>query len=41
MAERLRDSLTRHLGELAALPTDRLLAGRQQRLRGFGVYGGT
>ena len=41
MAERLRDALTRHLGELAALPTDKLLAGRQQRLRGFGVYGGT
>ncbi len=41
MAERLRDALTRHLGELAALPTDKLLAGRQQRLRGFGVYGGS
>ena len=41
MAERLRDALTRHLGELAALPTDKLLAGRRQRLRGFGVYGGT
>jgi acetyl-CoA carboxylase carboxyl transferase subunit alpha len=41
MAERLRDALTRHLGELIALPTDKLLAGRQQKLRGFGVYGGT
>ena len=41
MAERLRDALTRHVGELAAQPTDKLLAGRQQRLRGFGVYGGT
>jgi acetyl-CoA carboxylase carboxyl transferase subunit alpha len=41
MAERLRDALTRHLGELTALPTDKLLAGRQQKLRGFGVYGGT
>jgi len=41
MAERLRDALTRHLGELTALPTDKLLAGRQQRLRGFGVYGGS
>jgi len=41
MAERLRDALTRHLGELTAMPVDKLLAGRQQRLRGFGVYGGT
>ena len=41
MAERLRDALMRHLGELTAMPVDKLLAGRQQRLRGFGVYGGT
>ncbi|HEY8265831.1 MAG TPA: acetyl-CoA carboxylase carboxyl transferase subunit alpha, partial [Steroidobacteraceae bacterium] len=41
MADRLRDALTRHLAELAALPADELLARRQKRLRGFGVYGGT
>ena len=32
--------LSRHLGELAAMPVDQLLGERQQRLRGFGVYGG-
>jgi acetyl-CoA carboxylase carboxyl transferase subunit alpha len=40
MAERLRDGLTRHLESLAALPQKQLLAERQKRLRGFGVYGG-
>jgi acetyl-CoA carboxylase carboxyl transferase subunit alpha len=40
MAERLRDALVRHLGELTALPVERLLDERQRRLRGFGVYGG-
>ena len=40
MAERLRDALTRHLAELAAMPIDGLLAERRRRLRGFGVYGG-
>jgi acetyl-CoA carboxylase carboxyl transferase subunit alpha len=39
-AERLRDALTRHLESLAALPQKQLLADRQKRLRGFGVYGG-
>jgi acetyl-CoA carboxylase carboxyl transferase subunit alpha len=39
-AERLRDGLTRHLESLAALPLKQLLAERQRRLRGFGVYGG-
>ena len=40
-AERLRDALTRHLESLAALPQKQLLADRQKRLRGFGVYGGS
>jgi len=40
MSERLRDSLTRHLESLVALPAKQLLADRQRRLRGFGVYGG-
>ena len=40
MAERLREALARHLEALAALPIDRLLAERQRRLRGFGVFGG-
>jgi acetyl-CoA carboxylase carboxyl transferase subunit alpha len=39
-AERLREALTRHLESLAALPARQLLAERQRRLRGFGVYGG-
>jgi acetyl-CoA carboxylase carboxyl transferase subunit alpha len=39
-AERLRDGLTRHLESLMALPVKQLLAERQRRLRGFGVYGG-
>jgi acetyl-CoA carboxylase carboxyl transferase subunit alpha len=39
-AERLRDGLTRQLESLAALPQKQLLAERQKRLRGFGVYGG-
>ncbi len=39
-AQRLRDGLTRHLESLMALPVKQLLAERQQRLRGFGVYGG-
>jgi acetyl-CoA carboxylase carboxyl transferase subunit alpha len=40
MAERIRAALIRHVGELAALPIEKLLAERQKRLRGFGVYGG-
>jgi acetyl-CoA carboxylase carboxyl transferase subunit alpha len=40
-ADRLRAALTRHLESLAALPVKQLLAERQRRLRGFGVYGGT
>jgi len=40
MAEALRDALVRRLAELTALPADALLAGRQRRLRGFGVFGG-
>jgi len=40
MAERLRESLVRQLESLTALPVEQLLAERQKRLRGFGVYGG-
>jgi acetyl-CoA carboxylase carboxyl transferase subunit alpha len=40
MAESLRDALSRRLAELSALPADALLAERQRRLRGFGVFGG-
>jgi len=40
-AERLRDALMRHLGELTAMPVAELLIARRKRLRGFGVYGGT
>ena len=39
-AERLRDALVRHVGELSAWPVEKLLGERQKRLRGFGVYGG-
>jgi acetyl-CoA carboxylase carboxyl transferase subunit alpha len=41
MAERLRDTLARHMSDLTALPLDTLLAERRKRLRGFGVYGGS
>ncbi len=41
MAESLREALQRHLSALTALPADRLLAERQERLRGFGVFGGS
>ena len=40
MAESLREALARQVAKLAALPIDVLLDERQQRLRGFGVYGG-
>jgi acetyl-CoA carboxylase carboxyl transferase subunit alpha len=40
-AERLRDTLTRHLSDLTAMPLETLLAERRKRLRGFGVYGGS
>jgi len=40
MAESLRLALTRQLGELMELGQEQLLASRQRRLRGFGVYGG-
>jgi acetyl-CoA carboxylase carboxyl transferase subunit alpha len=39
-AERLRDALSRHLADLSDMPVEQLLAERQKRLRGFGVYGG-
>jgi acetyl-CoA carboxylase carboxyl transferase subunit alpha len=41
MAESLRSALTGQLAPLMALPTEELLSGRQRRLRGFGVYGGS
>ena len=41
MAERLRDALTRHLGELTPKPAADLLTERHERLRGFGVFGAT
>ena len=41
MAERLREALARHVGELAAHPLERLLEDRRKRLRGFGVFGGS
>ena len=41
MAESLRQALVGQVARLAALPVDVLLAERQRRLRGFGVYGGT
>jgi len=40
MAESLRETLTRQVAKLAALPIDVLLDERQRRLRSFGVYGG-
>jgi acetyl-CoA carboxylase carboxyl transferase subunit alpha len=40
MAERLREALARQLAALTAMPVDALLAERQRRLRGFGVFGG-
>jgi acetyl-CoA carboxylase carboxyl transferase subunit alpha len=40
MAERLREALVRQLVGIVALPLDQLLAERQQRLRGFGIFGG-
>jgi acetyl-CoA carboxylase carboxyl transferase subunit alpha len=41
MAESLRSALNGQLAPLMALPVEELLAGRQRRLRGFGVYGGS
>jgi acetyl-CoA carboxylase carboxyl transferase subunit alpha len=38
MATELRAALLRHLGELEALTPEQLLARREQRLAGFGVY---
>jgi acetyl-CoA carboxylase carboxyl transferase subunit alpha len=38
MADALKETLLRHLGELQAQPLDQLLAARQQRLRSYGVY---
>ena len=38
MADSVKDALLRHLGELQALPPEQVVANRQQRLRGYGVY---
>src|SRR5512139_2791203 len=38
MADTVKDALLRHLGELQALPLEQVVANRQQRLRGYGVY---
>jgi acetyl-CoA carboxylase alpha subunit len=38
MAETLRQSIHKHLGELCNQPVTTLLDARQARLRGFGVY---
>jgi len=40
MADALRAALTRQLSALMELPAEKLLSGRRQRLRDFGVYGG-
>jgi acetyl-CoA carboxylase carboxyl transferase subunit alpha len=41
MAEALRTALTQHVTELAALPVDELVRRRHERLRAFGVFGGS
>jgi acetyl-CoA carboxylase carboxyl transferase subunit alpha len=38
MADGLKESLLRHLGELEAMSTDELLATRDKRLRSYGVF---
>jgi acetyl-CoA carboxylase carboxyl transferase subunit alpha len=38
MADAVKDTLLRHLGELQALPLEQVVANRQQRLRSYGVY---
>ena len=38
MADSVKDALLRHLGELQALPVEQVVANRQERLRGYGVY---
>ena len=38
MADSLRQVLSRHLGALEQLPVERLMADRERRLRGFGVF---
>jgi len=38
MADAVKDALLRHLGELQALSQEQVVANRQQRLRGYGVY---
>ncbi len=39
VAESVRQSIAKHLGELRALPITQLLDARQARLRSFGVFG--
>ena len=38
MAETLKASMIKHLGELCNQPVTKLLDARQARLRGFGVF---
>jgi acetyl-CoA carboxylase carboxyl transferase subunit alpha len=38
MADSVKDALSRHLGELQVLSPEQVVANRQQRLRGYGVY---
>jgi len=40
MTDSLKAALLRHLGELEALPTEKVLAMRAERLRAFGVFAG-
>ncbi len=40
MVETLKEALVRTLGDLQALPLERLLEGRMKRLNSFGVYSG-
>jgi len=40
MADALKTSILRHLDQLTALNPEALLAGRHDRIRGFGVYSG-
>jgi acetyl-CoA carboxylase carboxyl transferase subunit alpha len=39
IADAVKDALLRHMGELEKLSSDELLKQREQRLRGYGVYG--
>ena len=38
MADSVKDALVRHLTELQSMPLEQLIANREKRLRGYGVY---